>query len=148
MARLIPEINPKINLRDLVGLILVMMPSGAIKKDLMVENGRNSNSEENVIFREKGSSLRPISATNTEKSQTSGPPPVKNVVSTPKRRSRAVAKCTDRHPDPPKKFGRKGFLKPRGQSLASTGKQRLLMDYFSAANNSANEEPGLSDGSL
>ena len=25
LARLIPEINPKINLRDLVGLILVMM---------------------------------------------------------------------------------------------------------------------------
>ena len=28
MARLIPEINPKINLRDLVGLILVMMRPG------------------------------------------------------------------------------------------------------------------------
>ena len=28
LARLISEINPKINLRDLVGLILVMMPPG------------------------------------------------------------------------------------------------------------------------
>ena len=31
MARLIPEINPKVNLRDLVGLILVMMLPGWMK---------------------------------------------------------------------------------------------------------------------
>ena len=59
-----------------------------------------------------------------------------------------MAKCTDRHPDPPKKFGRKGFLKAHGLSATSTGKQKLLMDYFSAANNTTNEEPGLDDGSL
>ena len=33
MARLIPEINPKINLRDLVGLILVMMPPCPLRRN-------------------------------------------------------------------------------------------------------------------
>ena len=33
MSRLISEINPKINLRDLVGLILVMMQSGQTSID-------------------------------------------------------------------------------------------------------------------
>ena len=38
MARLISEINPKINLRDLVGLILVMMHPGPMNRGIEIES--------------------------------------------------------------------------------------------------------------
>ena len=122
---------------------------------------QKSSPKGNDSIRQKNSKLCPIFTKNVENKPTVGGPMAKPAKKSdvfaldeakcrkdPPKKSQLRPKSTPMMPNPAKKFGRKPSVRGLCESTPSVQKQRLLVDYFSAAVDKTNQGDGFEDGQL